>query len=148
MTNEWTFEGKSVTEINPDYLGFIYIITNKIDGRQYIGKKILYFKKTNYKVVKLKSGEKRKKKIRSLVSSDWPTYYGSSTELQSDIEKLGVDNFSREIIKFCKTSSELSYFESKEQFTTDALLLPEKYYNSWVMCRVRRDHLLKTVSLE
>jgi len=143
MTTEWTHAGIPVTEIDPEMVGFIYIITNMIDGRKYIGKKNAFFKKTKYKVVTQKNGKKVKKKIRSLVPSDWPTYFGSSVELQNDVEKLGQENFSREIVRFCKTASEMSYYEAHQQFTSDALLHPTKFYNSWIMCRVRRDHLLK-----
>lgn len=143
MNNEWTYEGNPVTEIDPQFVGFIYEITNTLDGRKYIGKKNAFFKKTKYKVVTQKNGIKKKKKLRSLEPSDWPTYYGSSTELQADVEKLGVGNFTREIVMFCKTASEMTYYEARQQFITDALLQPEKFYNSWIMCRVRRDHLLK-----
>lgn len=148
MTNEWLYNELPVTEIDPQYVGFVYIIYNNLDGRAYVGKKNVWFKKTKYKVVTQKNGKKVTKKIRSLVPSDWTTYYGSSTELQADVEKLGKENFTRKIIKFCKTSSEMGYYEAKEQFVTDALLYPDKYYNSWIMCRVRRDHLLKQSILE
>jgi hypothetical protein len=139
----WIYNNDLVNEPPADAIGFIYVISNLIDGRRYIGKKILKFKKTSIKTVKLKNGEKRKKKIRSTVPSDWDTYYGSSEELKKDVETLGKENFKREITKWCRTLSELTYYESREQFVTDCLLHPDKFYNAWISCRTRRDHLLK-----
>ena len=143
MNTEWLFEDQPVLEIDPAAVGFVYIITNLIDGRKYYGKKNCWFKKTNIKTVTLKSGIKKKKKIRSLIPSDWPEYYGSSEELKKDVAALGKENFKREILQYCKSLSEMTYYEAKIQFTTDALLHPSLYYNSWIMARVRRDHLLK-----
>jgi hypothetical protein len=145
MTLQWIYNNNPITEFEPSVIGFIYVITNNIDGRKYIGKKKAFFTKTSIKTVTLKNLTKKKKKIKSQVPSDWMVYYGSSIELKSDVEKLGAENFSREIVKLCYTLTEMTYFESKWQFDTDCLLYPEKFYNSWIMCRVRRDHLLKTV---
>lgn len=141
----WIYQGNPVIEIDDSITGFIYVITNNIDGRKYFGKKQSKFKKTSIKTVTLKNGTKKKKKIRTLIDSDWMTYFGSSEELKKDVETLGVVNFSREILQFCYSLTELSYYEAKIQFVTDCLLHPDKYYNSWVSVRTRRDHLLKTV---
>jgi hypothetical protein len=138
----WFYENEPINEIDPSFIGFIYCITNLIDGRRYIGKKKVTFKKTSVKTVKLKNGEKRKKKIRSTVPSDWDTYYGSSEELKKDVEKLGKENFKREITKWCRTLSECSYFEIKAQLENDVLLYPELYYNAYVGCRINRTHMI------
>ena len=144
MNTEWQYHGTTLLEIEPSFVGFIYVITNIESGKRYYGKKQAFFKKTALKTVLVKStGLKKKKKIRSLVPSDWKTYYGSSTELQKDVEVLGKDKFSREILKFCTSLSEMSYEEAKIQFSTDSLLYPDKFYNSWISCRVRREHLIK-----
>jgi len=145
MTTEWTYNAEPINEVDPLFVGFIYIITQISTGKKYVGKKKLWFKKTALKTVTLKSGIKRKKKIRSLVPSDWRTYYGSSDALKLEIEKCGVDDFKREIIAFAETESMLSYLEAKEQFTSDCLLKPDEFFNSWIMVRVRRDHLIKKV---
>ena len=127
------------------FIGFIYVIKQLSTSRMYIGKKKLWFKKTALKTVVVKStGLKKKKKIRSLVPSDWLTYYGSSSALLAEIEKCGEQDFVREIIRFCKTETELTYYEAREQFVTDCLLKPTEYFNEWIMCRTRRDHLMKT----
>lgn len=121
-----------VDEVPTDAYGFVYKITNIIDGRAYIGKKLLWFK--GHKQVKGK-----KKKI--LKESDWRIYNGSSTELQEDIAKLGEKSFTFEILRFCKTKGECSYWEAKMQLEADVLYHPELYYNSYVGCRIHRKHL-------
>lgn len=141
---EWIYQGNPVKDIDQSFVGFIYCITQLSTGKMYIGKKKLWFKKTSLKTITVKStGIKKKKKIRSLIPSDWPDYYGSSDSLKLEIEKCGVEDFHREILVFCSTESMLSYQEAKIQFTTDCLMHPDKYFNSWIMVRVRRDHLLK-----
>ena len=42
----WTYKGKAVDTVSEDYVGFVYLITNKINGKKYIGKKLAKFKKT------------------------------------------------------------------------------------------------------
>lgn len=139
----WFYNGTEIDTLPEDIIGFIYIITNNTDGRKYIGKKKSAFKKTSIRTVTLKNGTKKKKKIRSMVESDWKTYFGSSEELKKDVETLGVENFHREIVKFCYSLSELTYYEAKYQFETDCLLHPELWYNSWIAARVRRDHMIR-----
>jgi hypothetical protein len=139
----WLYQGVEVTEIPDEYIGFIYLITELTTGKKYIGKKKCWFKKTSQKTVTLKNGTKKKKKIRSLVPSDWMTYYGSSEELKKQIELNGIGAYKREIVKFCVSETELTYFEAKLQFETDCLLKPDEYYNSWIMCRCRRSNLKK-----
>ena len=140
----WFYENEPIDEIDPSFVGFTYCIENLLDGRKYYGKKKSTFKKVSVRTVKVKStGLKKKKKIRTQVDSDWRDYYGSSDELKADVEKLGKENFSREILKFCETLTELSYYEAKIQFETDCLLNPSKFYNRWIMVRVRSAHLSK-----
>jgi hypothetical protein len=98
----WYYENQLIEELPEDCVGFVYLITNTITGRMYIGKKLAKFAKTTYRVVKLKNGTKKKKKIRGKIDSDWRTYYGSSDELLKDIAQLGPENFRREILFYCK----------------------------------------------
>lgn len=136
----WLYENKEV-DSNPDeYQGFVYIIENLKTGKKYIGKKNLVTPKIRYKTVTLKNGNKKKKKLKEFVESDWKEYYGSNKELQADVEELGVENFKREILHFCKTKGEMTYWESYYQFVTHCIL-SDDYYNTWIMCRVRKDHL-------
>lgn len=139
----WTYRKKTVEQIPEEYIGFVYLITNTTTGRKYIGKKLAKFSKTTYKTVTLKNGTKKKKKIRSKVDSDWREYYGSSDSLNKDIEKLGKENFTREILYYCKTKAECSYVEAKEQFKRKVLESTD-YYNGHIQVRVHGSHILKS----
>jgi hypothetical protein len=136
----WLFESKEVTELPEDCVGFVYVITNLTTGRKYIGKKLAKFSKTTYKIVKLKNGKKRRKKIKGKIDSDWQTYYGSSPELSRDIELLGPDNFRREILYHCRSKSECSYIEAREQFAR-RVLESDDYYNGHIQVRVHGSHI-------
>ena len=116
-----------------EHYGFVYIITNTTNNKQYIGKKLFWHKKTRY----LKGRKKR-----YLAESDWQKYFGSSKSLQEDVEQFGENIFKREIIHLCKNKGECSYFEAKEQFERSVLLNPEMYYNDWIICRIHRKHVL------
>lgn len=134
----WLYENQKIEVLPEDCVGFVYLITNNLTGRKYVGKKLSKFSKTSYRVVKLKNGKKKRKKIKSKIDSDWQQYYGSNIELKADVERLGVDKFSREILKYCKSKTELSYYEAKLQFEYDVLLNEDKWYNGWISVKVRR----------
>ena len=140
--NQWTFEGNLVNELPEDCVGFVYLITNSISGRKYIGKKLAKFSKTTTKTVTLKNGNKKKKKIRSKVDSDWREYYGSSPNLQKDIDTLGKENFTREILYYCNSKAQCSYIEAREQFSRK-VLESDDYYNGHIQVRVHGSHILK-----
>lgn len=127
---DWLYEGKPFEDWESWY-GFVYIITHVPTGKKYIGRK--YFTLAGYKQVKGK-----RKKIRK--ESDWREYWGSSKHLQADIEKLGKDQFKREIVRLCKSRTECSYYESKMILENDALL-KEEYYNHWISCKITETHI-------
>jgi hypothetical protein len=129
----WLYDGLPIEEIDDTYCGFVYLITNIQTHKQYIGKKLLQFKKT--KIVK---GKKKRYKVES----DWKTYWSSSDYLKEDVKLYGEHNFKREIIRLCKEKGELSYWEAKYQFEYDVLLYPDKFYNEWISIKTRRSHLL------
>ena len=67
--------------------GFIYVTTNLINGRKYVGQ------------------TKRDKK------GNWKSYLGSGTILKLAIKKYGRENFHREIIDIAFNKNELNYLE-------------------------------------
>jgi len=136
----WTFNNIIVEELPEDCVGFVYLITNKTNQRKYIGKKLAKFAKTTYKTITQKNGVKKKKKIRSKIDSDWIEYYGSSIELNKDVEALGKDNFTREILFYCKSKAECSYVEAREQFGRK-VLESDEYYNGQISVRVHGSHI-------
>ena len=143
----WLFEDSPVETLPDDCVGFVYIIKNLITGRQYIGKKLAKFSRTTYRTVKLKNGTKRKKKIRSKIDSDWQSYYGSNTELNADVEKLGVDNFTREILYYCSSKAECSYIEARTQFERK-VLESDNYYNGQIACRIHGSHIKNKIDTQ
>jgi len=140
----WTYQNQIVEILPEDCVGFVYVITNNTTGRKYIGKKLAKFSKTTYKTVKLKNGTKKKKKIRSKIDSDWQEYYGSNIELNKDVETLGKEHFKREILYYCKSKSECSYIEAREQFT-NKVLESKDYYNGHIQVRVHGSHIINKI---
>ena len=136
----WLYEHTQIETLPEDCVGFVYLITNKLSGRKYIGKKLAKFSKTTYRVVKLKNGNKKRKRIRSKIDSDWQLYYGSNDQLNRDIEALGADNFTREILFYCRSKAECSYIEAREQFN-HRVLESDDYYNGQIVCRIHGSHI-------
>jgi hypothetical protein len=131
----WIFKGELVTQLPEDCVGFVYIITNTISGRMYVGKKLAQFKTTRYKMHTQKNGKKIRKKIRGAVASDWQEYYGSSDQLNRDVESIGRDKFQREILYYCRSKAECNYIEAREQFARK-VLESDQYYNGHIRVRV------------
>jgi hypothetical protein len=140
----WVYQDTAVLELPEDCVGFVYLITNTTNDRKYIGKKLAKFSKTTYKTVKLKNGNKKKKKIRSKIDSDWRDYYGSNTELSKDVELLGPKQFKREILFYCKSKAECSYIEAREQFRHQVLESTD-YYNGQISVRVHGSHIINKI---
>jgi hypothetical protein len=131
--NPWLFNEEPIdTNIPEGAIGFVYEITNLTNNKRYLGKKTLYFSKTR----KVKGKKKREK-----IDSDWREYYGSNNELNEDRAKLGDDKFKRQILRFCKSKGEASYYEAKFIFGTDAIL-SDRYYNEWCSVKVSKTHLI------
>lgn len=93
-------------------------------------------------MVTLKNGTKKKKRIKSLVDSDWREYYGSSVELNNDVAILGRDKFTREILHYCKSKAECSYIELREQMERRVLENAD-YYNGIIQVKIHKNHLKK-----
>ena len=87
------------------HFGFVYLITNNVTGRMYVGKKQYY-------------SYVKKKKNKEL---DWKNYTGSSKDLNKDIKLLGIENFTFKVIKQYKSRGWLSYGEANYQHKKDVL---------------------------
>lgn len=133
---DWIYKGEIVEEIPDGIEAFVYLITNNTNNKKYIGKKL-----TTRKVTKppLKG---RKNKRRSKVESDWRDYWGSSDHLKEDVENLGEDQFTREILYYCASRGIASYIEAREQFERE-VLLTDDYYNGIINVRVGGSKILK-----
>ena len=123
--NETVFNSENIN----DYYGFIYRITNTVNGYDYVGRK--YFK-TIKKRPPLKG---KKNKRRETVETDWKDYWGSSARLVEDMARLGKDKFTREIIHLCKSRGETNYMEAYYQFK-EGVLLKENNYNGIIQIKL------------
>lgn len=134
----WLYEDKTFDDPT-DYYGFVYEITNNLNGKRYIGRKYFTMSKTR---------QVKGKKKRSRVENDWRDYWGSSKYLLEDIEKLGVDNFTRRIIRLCKTRGECNYWEAKLQFENNVLQAKldtgeNAFYNENILVKFTRKNIGK-----
>jgi mannosyltransferase OCH1-like enzyme len=136
----WHYNGQLIEQLPDDIIGFVYLIINKSTGKKYIGKKLAKFTKTKVKTVTLKSGEKKKKKMKTYEESDWKTYWSSSEELKKDVVSLGEESFSREILHYCNSKGVLSYMELKEQMDRQ-VLESNDYYNAIVQVKIHKNHV-------
>ena len=134
--NPWYFEGSPfLSEDIDDNFGFVYLITNLQNGRQYIGRKYFW---------QFRTPKGKKRKVKS--ESDWKKYYGSCPELKEDIERLGRQNFSRTILSLHKTAGKTNFEETRQLFVHGVLTESldtggPAYYNSNILSRYfRKDY--------
>ena len=132
----WLYEGKEVHELPVGCEAFVYLITNNTNAMKYVGKKLAKFKITKPPL----KGKKNKR--RSTKESDWHEYWGSSDRLNADVELLGAENFTREILHFCPSRGIASYLEAREQFER-RVLETDNYYNGIINVRIGGSNILK-----
>ena len=112
-----------VGEVDPDtYYGFVYLITNTVTDRKYIGRKFYH-------------AYKKRKRFKE---SNWRVYAGSCKPLKEDMQRMGKDKFTFEIICNYKTRGGVVSGEVHFQTDNDVLspeLLPcgeRLYYNGQI----------------
>lgn len=113
-------------------VGFVYLIRNnhpEAIKKYYIGKKQLL------KRVKRKPLKGKKRNRVSYVDNDVEKYWGSSKELLNDIEKYGIEHFSREVIEVCYSKFHMTYSELIWQIKCNALM-DERFYNGILNVRI------------
>lgn len=121
----WYYKRKkieSLLDFPKNSIGFVYKITNLLDNRIYIGKKILY-NKTKKRISKREKLETKTRKtyVYIVKESNWKTYTGSCKELNEDIKKYGVENFKFEILDTACTKKYMTFSEAKFQFKHNVL---------------------------
>ena len=121
MVNHWVrYDTGEPFVPNLDKFGFVYLITNTQTRKKYVGCK-QYF-----------SIGKKKKKHK------WEIYTGSSKYLNEDIEKIGKEHFTFEVIAEYKNKRSLRYYEAYYQMKWDVLTAviegtdEPAFYNSYV----------------
>ncbi len=127
----WLYNNSSIEQIPENAYGYVYLITNLITNKKYIGKKLFWFKKT--KIVK---GKRKRLKVES----DWKDYWSSSEEVKKDVQELGENNFKREILHICGNKGMCNYLEAREQMDR-RVLESNDYYNGTIQCRIHKTHI-------
>ena len=134
--NPWIFDGTPFLseDINGMH-GFVYCITNTLNGKRYIGRK--YF----WQLRKPRGGGRRVKS-----ESDWKKYYGSSRELTEDRKQFGNLVFKRDILSLHKTKGLVNFEETRQLFINNVLTEAMSdgtpaFYNSNILGRyMRKDY--------
>lgn len=136
MSMKWIYKNKEFdsNDIPGTAVGFVYLLTNTINGLKYIGKKNFY---STRRLPPLK-GKSRKRIVTK--ESDWKTYMGSSPAVDADIELYGVEKFHKEILEIAYGKGELSYLEVKHQIYQE-VLLDNRFYNGIIQCKIHKSHV-------
>lgn len=129
----WLWNQEPITEVPKGHKSFVYLITNKLNGKRYIGFKMFCNQRKTSVNGKLKTVE---------TESDWKDYWSSSDILNKEIKRFGTGNYIREIMCLTVNKSVGKYVEAYLQFTRRAL---EKnrdlYYNGIVNLRLNQQTL-------
>ena len=137
----WLYRNKILTKIPDEAHSFVYKITNKENGKIYIGKKHFYSMRTKRVII---NGKVKKKKV--VKESDWKKYFGSCEALKQDVKELGPENFHREILHLCTNRGSASYYELVEQ-VKHKVLEKENCYNGHINIHIHRKHIQRPMIL-
>ena len=116
--------------------GFCYLIKNNhpdaVNGKRfYIGKKQCL------KRVKRKPLKNKTRNRITYKDNDVEKYWGSSNELLQDIEKYGIEHFSREVIELCDSKFHMTWMELKWQMACN-VLFDDRFYNQIINVRLSK----------
>jgi len=141
--NDKIKEYDTVEKFPENCVGFVYKITNIKTGKFYIGKKSLYSntkKRLTKKEIAEHEGPGRKPSSKRVIKeSNWLTYWGSNKTILEEINTGGIEDFRREILKFCFNKKQLTYWEVHFQ-CVEGVLLTDKSYNDNLLAKFfRRD---------
>ena len=122
----WLYEYVPLQDdFTTDDYGFIYKITNLESNKFYIGRKSFVHnkkKKLTKKEIAEQTGPGRRSTTKvEQIDSGWRKYWGSSKDLLADVKLLGEDKFEREILKFCPTKKQLTFYEIQYQIQYSVL---------------------------
>lgn len=136
----WKFKRKRITNVEqfPEgTYGFVYKITNKTNGKIYVGKKNLFTKRKKRfgkrKIAQME--DKRAKKWEYIEKeSDWLSYTGSCVPLNEDV--ANGHEIIKEILQLAKSKAELTYLEAKWQFCQE--VIEKESYNDSILGKFYR----------
>ena len=142
---DWLYKGKPFNpeyeDLDPEYVGFIYKITDTETGLIYIGQKRIHKTKT------LPVTKTRKRRVKTIVESDWRDYWSSSRVITENVAQGDTGRYEREIIRFGYSKGDLYYLETVEQINRGVLFDP-KYLNGIINLRVHQKHISKRLRKE
>lgn len=121
-----------------EWYGFIYLIKDTVSGKMYIGKKNfktnrnIKLGKKEIKALPTKRGRTPSKK-QVIAESDWKTYYGSADVIKNNSDKSCYERY---LLKLCKSSKELTYFELKYLCVYEVLEKPDLFINSNILGKI------------
>ena len=108
MSGHWDYH----TTIDVDNsFGFVYLITNMITGRKYLGKKQFH-------------SYRKKKRV---AETKWQNYTGSSVELNQDIKNMGKANMQHKLDTLTDTDKDGDRNWYNKQIGS-IKFIPKEYY--------------------